>query len=110
MNACKFYKGIKIMNAFKFYKGIKIMNAYNLAHLVIWYFILMMAGCAAESSKIKSYCIKCLSFIALKTLSKDETSIFRNLEKLEIRIIKLISHLDFNQTCYKILRISTMKT
>ena len=60
----------------------------------------MMAGCAAESSKIKSYCIKWLSFIVLKTLSKDETSIFRNLEKLEIRIIKLISHLDFNQTCY----------
>ena len=60
----------------------------------------MMAGCAAENSRIKSYCIKWLSFIVLKTLSKDETSIFRNLEKLEIRIIKLISHLDFNQTCY----------
>ena len=60
----------------------------------------MMAGCAAESSRIKSYCIKWLSFIVLKTLSKDETSIFQNLEKLEIRIIKLISHLDFNQTCY----------
>ena len=60
----------------------------------------MMAGCAAESSRIKSYCIKWLSFIVLKTLSKDETSIFRNLEKLEVPIIKLISHLDFNQTCY----------
>ena len=60
----------------------------------------MMAGCAAESSRIKSYFIKWLSFIVLKTLSKDQTSIFRSLEKLEIRIIKLFSRLDFNQTCY----------
>ena len=60
----------------------------------------MMSGCPEESLKIKSNCIKWFSFIILKTLSKDETSIFRSLEKLETRIIKLISHLDFNQTCY----------
>ena len=60
----------------------------------------MMTGCPVESLKIKSYCINWFSFIALKALSKDETTIFRSLEKLEIRIIKLISHLDFNKTCY----------
>ena len=58
-----------------------------------------MAGCSAESLKIKKVFTHWLSLTSLKSLNPDDKSSFRKLERLETKLIKLKSHLQFNETC-----------
>ena len=58
-----------------------------------------MAGCSAESLKIKNAFVNWLSITCFKTLQPHQRKTFRILEKLILKKVKLICHLEFNKTC-----------
>lgn len=51
------------------------------------------------ASQIKYFIVKWLSLTILRTSSQQIKSAYRKLERLKIRIVKLRSHLSFNETC-----------
>ena len=57
----------------------------------------MMAGSSAESLTLKDAFTNWLSITALRHIPPDQKSVFRKLEKLELKIIRLEGHLEFNQ-------------
>ena len=59
----------------------------------------MMAGSSAESLTLKDAFTKWLSITAFHQILPDQKSVFRKLEKLELKIIRLEGHLEFNQAC-----------
>ena len=68
---------------------------------VIWIVVLMMAGSSAESLTLKDAFTNWLSITALRHIPPDQKSVFRKLEKLELKIIRLEGHLEFNQACIR---------
>ena len=67
-------------------------------HLV-WIVVLMMAGSSAESLTLKDAFTNWLSITALHHIPPNQKSVFQKLEKLELKIIRLEGHLEFNQGC-----------
>ena len=61
----------------------------------------MMAGSSAESLTLKDAFTNWLSITALRHIPPDQKSVFRKLEKLELKIIRLEGHLEFNQACIR---------
>ena len=60
-----------------------------------------MAGSSAESLTLKDAFTNWLSITALRHIPPDQKSVFRKLEKLELKIIRLEGHLEFNQACIR---------
>ena len=58
-----------------------------------------MAGSSAESLTLKDAFTNWLSITALRHIPPDQKAVFRKLEKLELKIIRLEGHLEFNQAC-----------
>ena len=52
-----------------------------------------------ESSIIKKYATKWMSFAAFKYAENNEKIAFRKIERLQNKIIKLKCNLQFNETC-----------
>jgi len=50
-------------------------------------------------SIVHKYIVKWLSFIILKNTNRDVLKLFRDLERIKIKLVKKRSHLVFNQTC-----------
>ena len=61
----------------------------------------MMADSSAESLTLKDAFTNWLSITALRHITPDQKSVFRTLEKLELKIIRLEGHLEFNQACIR---------
>ena len=59
----------------------------------------MMAVSSAESLTLKDAFTNWLSITALRHIPPDKKSVFRKLEKLELKIIRQEGHLEFNQAC-----------
>ena len=76
---------------------------------VIWIVVLMMAGSSAESLTLKDAFTNWLSITALRHVPPDQKSVFRKLEKLELEIIRLEGHLEFNQACIRNKLLPTYK-
>ena len=57
----------------------------------------MMTGSSAESLTLKDAFTNWLSITALRHIPPDQKSVFRKLEKLELKIIRLEGHLDLTR-------------
>ena len=68
----------------------------------------MMAGSSAESLASKDAITNWLSTTALRHIPPDQKSVFRKLEKLELKVIRLEGHLEFNQSSIVRSRLLTL--
>ena len=77
----------------------KINKIYSSVNIYIYIFYTVASWNVLGIMHIRSVVIKWLSRTVLKTSSADIIRMFRELEKLQLKIVCLMSHRTFNETC-----------